>query len=82
MTNPSTAAEAVTAPVFLKAPVSNYDSSKADVHYSRPDLKQMISFKPSTTHGLLSIELYYLFLTLHMICALARVTCIVAYNWQ
>lgn len=53
MTNPSTAAEAVTAPVFLKAPVSNYDSSKADVHYSRPDLKQMISFKPSTTHGLL-----------------------------
>lgn len=57
MTNPSTAAEAVTAPVFLKAPVSNYDSSKADVHYSRPDLKQMISFKPSTTHGLLSIEL-------------------------
>ncbi|XP_019857540.1 PREDICTED: cleavage stimulation factor subunit 3 [Amphimedon queenslandica] len=43
--------DTATAPVFLKAPVSNNESSKADSHYSKPDLKQMISFKPSTTHG-------------------------------
>lgn len=48
-------------PVVLKPLIaSNNDTSKHNVHYARPDIQQMVSFKPSTAHGMI-VALFYLF---------------------